>query len=305
MKPLDMPPMPPALGDVRSAGPDDREHLSNLIQLEAHVHRHLDWKPALDWIGKEPFIVLEDDSRIVGALACPPDPESIGWLRLFVFASHLSGEGAWQLLWSAACRQLEIQACEIAAAIVTQPWLEPILKRSGFELLNHIVLMEMNIGSVRPARDGGFSVIREMLPSDLPRVADLDAQAFDPLWRNSLDALSSALKQASYASVAQDGPDLVGYQLSTGGPFGTHLARLAVLPALQRQGLGAALVNDLIEHIPRDREPRITVNTQSDNSASHALYARLGFRRTGERFPVYVLQILGGKRSVPESGGVH
>ena len=113
--------------------------------------------------------------------------------------------------------------------------------------------------------------------------------AFEPLWRNSLEALSHAFGQASYASVAEGEGGLVGYQLSTGGTFGTHLARLAVSPAAQRRGLGVALVQDLIEHIPPGREPRLTLNTQSNNVASHALYDRVGFRRTGERFPVFAL----------------
>jgi ribosomal protein S18 acetylase RimI-like enzyme len=35
----------------------------------------------------------------------------------------------------------------------------------------------------------------------------------------------------------------------------------------------------------------LTVNTQADNAASLALYHKLGFRRTGEQFPVYTLQV--------------
>jgi ribosomal protein S18 acetylase RimI-like enzyme len=35
----------------------------------------------------------------------------------------------------------------------------------------------------------------------------------------------------------------------------------------------------------------LTVNTQSDNSASLALYRKIGFRETGERYPVYQLQV--------------
>ena len=60
---------------------------------------------------------------------------------------------------------------------------------------------------------------------------------------------------------------------------------------MQRRGLGAALIEDLIANIPQGRERRLTVNTQSDNTASHALYSRLGFRRTGERFPVFAFAV--------------
>jgi ribosomal protein S18 acetylase RimI-like enzyme len=147
---------------------------------------------------------------------------------------------------------------------------------------DYIVLFEMN-SQLPPPNDAGWLIRRWY--GDLPRVVDLDAAAFDPLWRNSLEGLASAFNQACYASVAEDDAGLIGYQLATGGAFGTHLARLAVQPAAQGRGLGAALVHDLNAHIPQDREPRLTVNTQADNRP-HALYERLGFRRTGERFPV-------------------
>jgi ribosomal protein S18 acetylase RimI-like enzyme len=286
MTPLDPPASPTAALEVRPADRFDREQVSSLIYLESHVHKHLDWKAPLDWLGRTPFMVLQEGGRLSAALACPPDPPSIAWLRLFVFASHLNGLEAWRLLWPAALRRLEAQGGGTAAAIITQPWLEPILLENGFEPVNHIVLLEMNSQSVSQRQTAADWLIRPMVPGDLPRVVDLDAAAFDLLWRNSLEGLASAFNQASYASVAEDDSGLIGYQLATGGAFGTHLARLAVQPAAQGRGLGAALVHDLIAHIPRDREPRLTVNTQADNMASHALYERLGFRRTGERFPV-------------------
>jgi ribosomal-protein-alanine N-acetyltransferase len=264
-----------------------------LIFLGSHVHKHLDWKAPLEWLGKEPFVVLQEGSRLSAALACPPDPAPVAWLRLFVFDSQLNGTMAWRMLWPAARDTLDAQGCPTAAAIAVQRWLDPILVENGFELVDHIVLMELNIDAALPAMTKSNCIIRPMLAADLTRVVEVDAAAFEPLWRNSSEALTHAYGQASYASVAEDGSGLVGFQLSTGGAFGTHLARLAVSPAAQRRGLGAALVHDLIAHIPAGREPRLTLNTQSNNAASHALYARIGFRRTGERFPVFALPVSG------------
>jgi ribosomal protein S18 acetylase RimI-like enzyme len=291
MTPLDTAPSPAAAREVRPADRYDREQVSSLIFLESHVHKHLDWKTPLDWLGRTPFMVLQEGGQLSAALACPPDPPSIAWLRLFVFASHLNGRETWRLLWPAAMQRLEAQGGGTAAAIVTHPWLEPILLEDGFEPVNHIVLLEMNSQSDSQPQTTADWIIRPMVPGDLPRVVDLDAAAFAPLWRNSLEGLASAFNQACYASVAEDDSGLIGYQLATGGAFGTHLARLAVQPAAQGRGLGASLVHDLIAHIPRDREPRLTVNTQADNKASHALYERLGFRRTGERFPVLAVDV--------------
>jgi ribosomal-protein-alanine N-acetyltransferase len=130
-----------------------------------------------------------------------------------------------------------------------------------------------------------------MQTDDLAAVAELDAFAFTPLWQNSLDALEKALPQATAATVAEDAQGLVGYQISTANPFGAHLARLAVRPDAQRRGLGSLIVTDLIQRLKNKGIARLTVNTQSDNHASLALYRKMGFVLTGEKFPVYCFSV--------------
>lgn len=276
---------------VRPAVPADQQKIADLVFLESHVHRHLDWRAPLEWLGHSPFWVLEEGRRLVASLACPPDPASIAWIRLFAFASPLSGPAAWSPLWKAARRELIEHGGATAAAIVTQPWFEPILVEQGFELFEHVVLLEWN-DSIPPRVSQPSSIaIRAMRADDLPQVVEVDASAFEPLWHNSLDALNKALSQAVYASVAEDASGVVGYQLSTGSPLGAHLARLAVQPEAQGRGLASALVSDLIRNIRSGGAWRVTVNTQASNVASLALYHKLGFHRTGEGYPVYKLRV--------------
>jgi ribosomal-protein-alanine N-acetyltransferase len=130
-----------------------------------------------------------------------------------------------------------------------------------------------------------------MQSADLPQVAELDARAFAPLWRNSLAGLERAFSQAGHATVAEEAGQLIGYQITTQNPFSAHLARLAVHPQKQRHGIGYALVQDLIVEMRRRDLNRVTVNTQADNKASLALYARLGFYRTQESYPVYLFDL--------------
>jgi ribosomal protein S18 acetylase RimI-like enzyme len=276
---------------ARPAVSGDFEGISNLIFLEPHVHRHLDWRPPLEWLGQDPFWIIEDDARISAALACPPDPPPIAWIRLFAFVADMSGRAAWQLLWKEARQQLLEGGGATAVAIAVQRWLDTILTESGFNLADHIVLLENNDRLRLPARISSGLSIRTMTMEDLQSVADVDAAAFEPIWRNSFEALNHAYKQASYASVAEYQNTIAGYQLSTSSSFGTHLARLAVRPSAQRRGMGAALINDLIAHIPLGTEPRLTVNTQATNTASLSLYYGLGFRNTGERYPVYRIDV--------------
>ena len=70
-------------------------------------------------------------------------------------------------------------------------------------------------------------------------------------------------------------------------------ARLAVDPASQGQGLATALVGDVLREFVRRGQDRLTVNTQEDNGRSRRLYRRLGFRETGDIFPVYQIDLTG------------
>ncbi len=277
---------------TRPAVAADRQQIADLMYSEPRVHRHLDWRAPLEWLGYSPYWVLQDGPRIIAALACPPDPESVAWLRLFVFSSHLSALSAWSPLWQAARRELAEQGGAEVAAIAMQNWFDSILLGSGFNLLQHIVLLERSYTPSRGKTTSAGVSLRRMNPEDLPQVAEVDADAFEPLWRNSLEALREAYSQAVYASVAEDASGMVGYQLSTGNPLGAHLARLAVRPRVQGRGIASRLVEDLILYVTQNTGAgRITVNTQADNSASLALYQKMGFRRTGEQYPVYTCRV--------------
>jgi ribosomal-protein-alanine N-acetyltransferase len=276
---------------VRSAVLTDQRQIANLMHFSPTIHRHLDWRYPLDWIGSPPFFVLENQGQIISALACPPDPPSIAWVRLFVNSGKLSLEESWQMLWDAARLDLAHKQGFMVAAIVLQDWYHSLLINSGFTSRQSIVMLERDVQApVEISLPAGFS-IRAMLQYDLPAVAEVDAAAFEPLWQNSLPSLERAYPQAVLATVVELHGQVLGYQLSTRNPLGAHLARLAVRPELQGRGVGHALVADLIQQAERHAMYHLTVNTQSDNSSSLALYRRIGFRETGERYPVYQLQV--------------
>lgn len=279
--------MSPSRVVVRQVQEQDRQHLANLIHFEMHVHRHLDWRPPLDWIGAQPYLVGEVRGSVCSALVCPPDPPEVAWIRLFAAASEIDVNRAWQALWPVAQIALTSLQQPKVAAIPIEPWFREVLAKSGFEYTQNIVSLCWDAGQPVPLPRPAS--IRGMTLQDLPAVIDLDATAFAPLWRNSKEALDVAYRQAVLATVAQDGEQIVGYQISTAGPMGAHLARLAVHPAWQGCGIGYALVCNLLDHFKQRGARHITVNTQEDNQASLKLYQKVGFRLTGEVFPVYQL----------------
>lgn len=278
---------------VRPAGLNDQQQLSNLIFFESRLHRHLDWRSPLEWLGAPFYWALDEGGQITAALACPEEIAGIAWVRLFVYTARWSAENAWHLLWSTARPEIEQAGGARVAAIAIQPWFQDLLAANGFENRQQIVLLEWRGAAGPPSatREAGGVHIRRMTEADLPEVEKTDVASFDPLWHNPLESLRQAFAQAFYVTVAETESGIIGYQLSTGGVQRAHLARLAVHPAAQGKGAGRALLNDLFTFLTYRGIPRLSVNTQSDNNVSLNLYQRMGFVRTGEQYPVYTFDI--------------
>lgn len=271
---------------VRAADEGDKRDLANLIHFETHVHRHLDWRTPLDWIGTRPFIVLVRNDQLLGALACPPDPPNIAWIRLFAVSTRLPLQEGWDLLWEEARDILLKYHSRKILAIPLQKWFRKLLEPSSFKQIRNVVILvwEDTSSLVRPS--SGYTV-RPMNISDLNLIYEIDRSAFDDEWQNSKEAIEVAFRQAAIATVVGSGDEILGYQISTGGQIGGHLARLAVRTDAQKKGIGYTLVYDLLDQFKKRGVSRVTVNTQQDNIASLRLYEKAGFNNTSEIFPIY------------------
>jgi ribosomal protein S18 acetylase RimI-like enzyme len=274
---------------VRNARQSDHTQIANMMYFEPHVHRHLDWRGPLDWLGAPEYWILDQFGSIAGALACPPDPDGVSWLRLFTHASSLPLAEAWNILWDNARSVLHGRDL-VVAAITTTDWFSAQLAESGFDNRQQIVVLQHNSAPASLRAIPSDITFRPMTEDDLPAVKVVDWAGFAPLWRNSLPALRAGFSQAGFATVALLDDAIVGYQISTRNSFGTHLARLAVSPQCQGRGIGYLLVQDLINQTRRAGLYRLTVNTQNDNPTSLALYQRIGFKLTGERYTVFTFK---------------
>jgi ribosomal protein S18 acetylase RimI-like enzyme len=273
--------------NIRTALNSDRSRLANLIHFGSHIHQHLDWKSPLDWIGSKPYPLLERNGGLLAAFACPPELPNFTWIRLLAISNNISLLQAWRLLWDAAIDELSETGVIGVAALSLQGWFNEILEISEFHHTdNVIVFMSDNMESIpRPKRVD--ILIRPMVLDDLPVVAKIDNTAFTLEWANSIYSLELAFQQSSITSVAEMDGEIVGYQFSTSSTIGGHLARLAVKIDFQGQGIGYCLVHDVLNEFRNKGVKHVTVNTQQSNQSSIALYARAGFRTTGESYRVY------------------
>lgn len=272
---------------VRPAIQADRHKLATLVHFSPYVHRHLDWRSPLDWLGTEPFLVAERNGQILAALACPPDVPDLAWVRLFAVSTALMVEDAWEMMWPVAQRLIG-EATPIAA-LPLQSWFQRIIEASNFTHLHDVVMLKWeDIGhTIDPLALKLPYCIRIMNFDDLDAVHELDFAAFDPVWQHSRDLLEIAFQVSAIATVAEDGDGLLGYQVSTVNSSDGHLARLAVHPRAQGNGVGYSLIQDLLANFRKRGVPRVTVNTQTNNDISLSLYQKAGFNRTGMVYPIF------------------
>lgn len=272
----------------RQVTSQDRQSLASLVHFEKYIHRHLDWKSPLEWIGSVPYLVAERNHKIVAALACPIEPPGVAWIRLLAVAGYLNRQKTWRKLWKLALNELrKLNPSLDIVAIPMDNWFIELLEENNFNPIDKVVILVWSY-NVKPAIKVDNSLrIREMSEGNLQEVTEVDNSSFAKIWQNSLNGVTTGFKQSTIATIACIAKKIVGYQISTLTSGGGHLARLAVLPDFQGHGIGTGLVNDLLVRFYRRGISNVTVNTQISNRSSLAIYQKTGFTRTAEEFPVY------------------
>lgn len=272
---------------LRKAVPADQEDLARLLQRRSFIQRHLSWGTPLDWLGSEPFLILEEDGSILGALACPPDEDGITWLQLFAAAPGVPIYLAWSQLWPAARHSLEISgAARSVCSLVIREEMDQLLAKSLFSLVNEVVVLFWDHSWAAGPGVREDLAVRPMRIEDLEDVYRVDRLAFEFIWRNSRSQLKAAFREAFSSTVVEYEGRVQGYQISTWSPQGGHLARLAVNPEYQSQGMGSALLADLLDRFLDHGILEVSVNTQAENLSSLDLYRKFGFRLQEARYPV-------------------
>jgi ribosomal protein S18 acetylase RimI-like enzyme len=276
---------------IISAEESDFERLAFFLNQNHQIHRHLDWFTALDYLGKEPYLLEVADSQIFAVLCAAPENEKVAWVRVYGVMKNLPEDDPWNRLLPHALSHLKKIGIKRLAALSLHSWFESLLNASEFRNRQNIVVLEWEGALPQKNRLNNQILIRPMQSADIPIVAHIDHLAFPPLWQNCRAGLEKAFSQTGISTVALNDGEIVGYQISTTMTIYGHLARLAVHPDFQRRGIAFSLVYNLLSQFKTRGFWRVTVNTQSDNKPSLKLYDRFGFTRTSEQIPVYDLLI--------------
>lgn len=275
---------------IRQAQKSDSSMIADFLYRANCIHRHLDWQGVLEWIPFDPFLVMQNEYRIEAILSCPPDADKIAWIRCFACEKRYDLAQTWEALFSELAN-LPIMTGVSLYSVGLNDWFAGLLSRSGFVNFQNIVVLQWNKNMpVIPPSDQPW-LIRAMQESDLDLVAELDCTAFEPIWVNPPDKVRLAYAQAEHASVVEFQDRIVGYEMTTANHISAHLARIAIHPDFQHRHIGSNLIKEMFDYFVRKGISQISVNTQSTNFASLALYKSLGFELTGEVFPVFQYQL--------------
>jgi [ribosomal protein S18]-alanine N-acetyltransferase len=142
--------------------------------------------------------------------------------------------------------------------------------------------------------------LRPMTTGDLPAVMVLEEELFAPdTWTEAMYRDELSRGDTRYYVVAEfhlegeddDAPEggdpvLVGYAGLIAYDDEAHVATLGVAKALQGEGVGSLLLDDLLAEADR-RSPVVLLEVRADNEAAQRLYARRGFVEIGRRRGYY------------------
>ncbi len=274
---------------VRQGTPADRNHILPLIYFEPFVHQQAGWRPPLEWIEEgTPYLLLCQRERVQAVWLTSMEEPGIAWLRLFGVARPLDPAQAWDHLWPHALKILQEHRVRALYLMPFSPWLAHLIQGRGFRQVTRVRNLLWTRQPLPPPRPLPSPLrLRSMTPEDLPAVLAVDRAAFPHPWKLTAADLQRVWKEALHATVVEDPQGIVGFQISTAGVQGAHLARLAVHPRAQRRGAGFALVHQALTHLARQEVYQVTVNTWAENLPALRLYQRFGFAFALEDHPLY------------------
>lgn len=129
-------------------------------------------------------------------------------------------------------------------------------------------------------------IIRKMTQADVPAIAELEKICFSDPW--SENSIASELdNRLSYWLVAEENDKVVGYVGSQSVLDSADMMNVAVDPEYRKQGIGEALVGELLVHLKEKKIISLFLEVRVSNMPAIALYEKLGFTVAGRRPKYY------------------
>ncbi|MCK4841995.1 MAG: ribosomal protein S18-alanine N-acetyltransferase [Methylococcales bacterium] len=127
--------------------------------------------------------------------------------------------------------------------------------------------------------------LRKMRMEDLPQVLEIEAKNYNFPWSEAI--FKDCLKSFNYSCWICDELDtLVGYSIVSMAAGEAHVMNISVDPAVQKQGVGSKLLENMIE-LAENKADTIFLEVRPSNRAAILLYEKRGFNEIGIRKGYY------------------
>ena len=147
----------------------------------------------------------------------------------------------------------------------------------GYQVHEPLRLLELNLDPNRIGRS--TRPTRRMRRRDIAASLAIDVASFTNFWQFDADALDEAISATptSRRRVVRSDRVVLGYAITGHAGRTGFTQRLAVDPDSRRAGVGGTLLTDGLAWLHTRGAEGVLVNTQPENEAALALYARFGF----------------------------
>jgi [ribosomal protein S18]-alanine N-acetyltransferase len=270
----------------------ERQHRQDVLSLlfySRRTHTHLDWYKTAQWLelaGNVIKLAYDSNHQLLAVLGISAPLNGGSWIRLLAIAQGVDASLTLHALWSATEQHIPQTTIRTIAILVINTWLSAYLPPLNFKYVEDVITMHRT-GVELPASPAQHLLLRNGYSEDLDAILRVDHAAFIPPWQMTRADLYHSQRQAASCTLAEYDGQVIGYELSTRHHTSGHLARLAVLPAMQGKQVGAVLLHNLLSKFNRRGIRSMTVNTQQNNIRSQRLYMRYGFYRNGFDLPIW------------------
>jgi [ribosomal protein S18]-alanine N-acetyltransferase len=131
---------------------------------------------------------------------------------------------------------------------------------------------------------GGLE-IRRLTYADLPQIIAVERRAFPTPWSLAMFVLELSKPAGVCLAALRDG-EMLGYLICSRYDTVWHIMNVAVDPGRRREGIGSALLTDLLRRID-GHGARFTLEVRESNFGAIELYKRFGFAPAGRRRRYY------------------
>jgi ribosomal protein S18 acetylase RimI-like enzyme len=239
-----------------------------------------------DHLRQAEVIVLNHGVGGYGLLSVQVRPFRVAVITAAVVEPQQRAAAYLRLLLNEIGDVLREQGVESLAQVGYAPWVEDILRSSGFVSREKVVTFEWNAQSVAVQGNRDVQVTPARV-EDLPNLLQMDRSLFGPVWHKGPLEFSTSLARSHLFTIARLGDRIVGYQWCDRFGDRAHLTRLAVEEPVQHQGIGTRLLTEALAQLAADGVRLVTLNTQTSNSSAQRLYQLHGFRALEEEVDLW------------------